>query len=195
MSGENDYGLSRYQLMELMSQRRDDGVALIREHGGMKAIADHLKTDLKSGISCKPGELEARTAAFGANFIPPSPPKSFLALCVDAVQDKTLLILIGAAIISLILGVSVEEEKVTRCNYTVRWVMKHVGGRVCLCVARELAGVLLGTGKGGAESQCPYSPSGFFFEMFNFRIFLKFQFLYSFLARGGGLQAFLHLQV
>ena len=133
MSGEHDYGLSRYQLMELMAQRRSDGVALIEEHGGMKAIADHLKTDLKSGISCRPGELEARTAAFGANVIPPSPPKSFLALCVDAVQDKTLLILIAAAIISLILGVSVEEEKVGYANAVYGWLIVHstwVEGRV-----------------------------------------------------------------
>ena len=98
--------------MELMAQRRSDGVALIEEHGGMKSLADHLKTDLKTGISCNPGELEARKSAFGSNFIPPSPPRNFLALCLDAVQDKTLLILIGAAIISIILGVTVEEQKV-----------------------------------------------------------------------------------
>ena len=42
--------------MELMAQRRSDGVALIEEHGGMKSLADHLKTDLKTGISCNPGE-------------------------------------------------------------------------------------------------------------------------------------------
>lgn len=116
--------------MELMAQRRGDAVALIREHGGMKAIADHLKTDLKGGISCKPGELEARTTAFGCNFIPPSPPKNFLSLCLDAVQDKTLLILIGAAILSIILGVTVEEQKVlAHCNlvlsHCIVWYWLH----------------------------------------------------------------------
>lgn len=109
---ESEFGLTKYQLMELMAQRRSDAVALIREHGGLKAIADHLKTDLKTGISCKPGELEARTGAFGSNYIPPKPPKAFLALCLDAIQDKTLLILIGAAIISIVLGVTVEVQKV-----------------------------------------------------------------------------------
>lgn len=114
-AGEHDYGLSRYQLVELMSQRRMDAVNLISEHGGVKAIAQHLKTDLKAGISNRPGELESRMSAFGANFIPPSPPKAFWALCLDALQDKTLLILIAAAIISIVLGVTVEEQKVIQC--------------------------------------------------------------------------------
>lgn len=112
---EHDYGLSRYQLMELMAQRRMDGVNLINEHGGLNAMAGHLKTNLKSGIQCTPGELESRGSAFGLNFIAPSPPKAFWALCLDALQDKTLLILIGAAVISIVLGVTVEEEKVREC--------------------------------------------------------------------------------
>lgn len=112
MAAELEYGLSRYQLMELMAQRRTDGVALIEEYGGLKCMAEHLKTDMKNGIRCNPGELESRRAMFGANFIPPQPPKGFLALCFDAIQDKTLLILTVAAIISIILGVTVEVRKV-----------------------------------------------------------------------------------
>lgn len=109
---EHDYNLSRYQLVELMAQRRMDGVNMISEHGGIKAIAEHLKTNLKSGINCRPGELDNRRSAFGVNAIPPSPPKAFWALCLDALQDKTLIILIGAAIISIVLGVTVEQQKV-----------------------------------------------------------------------------------
>ena len=109
---ESEFGISRYQLIELMAQRRMDGVNLIREHGGAKAIADHLKTDVKTGLSCKFGDLESRSAAFGVNVIPPSPSKAFWALCLDAIQDKTLLILIVAALVSIVLGVTVEEEKV-----------------------------------------------------------------------------------
>lgn len=109
-AAESEFGLTRYQLMELMSQRRSDAVALIEEYGGLKCMTEHLKTDTRSGIR---GELETRRAVFGANFIPPQPPKSFLALCLDAIQDKTLLILIAAAIISIILGVTVEVRKVS----------------------------------------------------------------------------------
>jgi len=39
------------------------------------------------------------------------PPKSFLALALDAIQDKTLIILIVAALVSIVLGVTVEEQK------------------------------------------------------------------------------------
>ena len=113
MAAESEYELTRYQLMELMAQRRRDGVALLEEYGGLKCMAEHLKTDLKSGIKVVPGGLESRRAVFGTNFIPPPPSKSFLALCLDAVQDKTLLLLTGAAIISIIIGLTVEEEKVS----------------------------------------------------------------------------------
>lgn len=112
MSADGDFGMSKYQLMELMSQRRGDAVAMVREYGGLKCISDHLKTDLKHGLRSNPGELESRKNTFGANYIPPTPPKYFIALCIDALQDKTLIILIVAAIISLILGVTVEEQKV-----------------------------------------------------------------------------------
>lgn len=113
MAAVDRFGLSKYQLMELMSQRRMDAVERIREYGGVEAIAEHLETNFKTGIRYSPGEIEARTAAFGVNSIPSQPPKSFLALCLDALQDKTLLILIGAAIISIVLGVTVELNKVT----------------------------------------------------------------------------------
>lgn len=113
MAAESEYGLSRYQLMELMAQRRKDGVSLLEEYGGLKCMAEHLKTDLKSGVKVGPGGFEARRAAFGVNFIPPPPSKSFISLCWDAVQDKTLLLLTGAAIISIIIGLTVEEEKVS----------------------------------------------------------------------------------
>ena len=112
MAAEPEYGLSRYQLMELMAQRRRDGVALLEEYGGLKCMAEHLKTDLKSGVKVGPGGLEPRRAVFGANFIPPPPSKAFISLCFDALQDKTLLLLIGAAIISIIIGLTVEENKV-----------------------------------------------------------------------------------
>lgn len=110
---EHDYGVSKYQLMELMAQRKMDGVNMVNEFGGVNTIAEHLKTDLKTGITCRLGELESRGSAFGNNVIPLRPPKAFWELCLDALQDKTLLILIGAAIISIVLGVTVEKQKVS----------------------------------------------------------------------------------
>ena len=39
-------------------------------------------------------EIETRMKVFGRNYIDPVPPKSFLALVLDALQDKVLIILI-----------------------------------------------------------------------------------------------------
>ena len=49
-------------------------------------------------------DLEHRRQVFGANTIPPKPPKTFLQLVWEALQDVTLIILEVAAIISLALA-------------------------------------------------------------------------------------------
>ena len=46
-------------------------------------------------------DLARRREVFGSNVIPPKPPKSFLQLVWEALQDITLIILMIAAIISL----------------------------------------------------------------------------------------------
>ena len=53
------------------------------------------------GIRGTPEDIERRIEVFGSNVIPPKPPKSFLHLVWEALQDVTLIILIVAAIISL----------------------------------------------------------------------------------------------
>ena len=112
------FGVSAYQLVELMSlrtnnERRD----ALSEYEGAEGLMGLLKTNVKTGLSKDPIELENRRAVFGANVIPDVPPKSFIALCFDAIQDKTLIILMVAAIISIILGVTVEED-----NSGIAWI-------------------------------------------------------------------------
>ena len=74
-----------------------------------------LQVNLKTGLKQDPAKLERRRRAFGANMIPDAPPKSFLALSLDlyldAIQDKTLIILMVAAVASIFLGVTVEPNK------------------------------------------------------------------------------------
>lgn len=57
-----------------------------------------------AGLSGNPVDLEHRRKVFGGNVIPPKPPKSFLQLVWEAVQDVTLIILLCAAILSLALS-------------------------------------------------------------------------------------------
>ena len=106
------YGVSAFQLVELMSLRtlneRQEGLA---EYEGVEGLMGMLQVNLKTGLEQDPVELERRRRAFGTNVIPDAPPKSFLALCLDAIQDKTLIILMVAAIASIILAVTVEPNK------------------------------------------------------------------------------------
>ena len=56
------------------------------------------------GLSGDSADLEHRRDVFGSNTIPPRPPKGFLELVWEALQDVTLIILQLAAVISLLLS-------------------------------------------------------------------------------------------
>ena len=68
-----------------------------------------------SGLSGSPVDLEHRRKVFGTNVIPPKPPKSFLQLVWEAIQDVTLIILLVAALISL--GLSFYPGDKSKCKY------------------------------------------------------------------------------
>src|SRR5690606_10652678 len=57
-----------------------------------------------------PTDLEHRREVFGANSIPPKPPKTFLQLVWAALQDMTLIILQVAAFVSLVLAFIETDE-------------------------------------------------------------------------------------
>ena len=109
----NRFGLSRLELKILMSKRKEEAVLAVEKLEGVESIAAQLETNLKEGLRGAPEDLESRRSFYGANVLPHNPPKSFLSLCLDAIQDPTLIILIVAAIISIALGVGVEERKVS----------------------------------------------------------------------------------
>ncbi len=88
MSTGSQFGVSCYQLVELMAERGKEGEANLLEYGGVEGLANHLKTNLKLGVSDNPNELEARRREYGANCIPPVPPKSFLLLAFEALQVR-----------------------------------------------------------------------------------------------------------
>ena len=81
-----------------------------------------------TGLSGSAADLEQRVKVFNSNIIPPKPPKSFLQLVWEALQDVTLIILIVAAIISLGLSfypIGEEEEegsKYLNCFYQFKGI-------------------------------------------------------------------------
>ncbi|XP_066903814.1 plasma membrane calcium-transporting ATPase 2 isoform X2 [Halyomorpha halys] len=95
------YGISLKQLRELMEHRGREGVVKVQEFGGVQEICKKLYTSPSEGLSGSQPDLEHRRETFGSNTIPPKPPKTFLQLVWEALQDITLIILEIAALVSL----------------------------------------------------------------------------------------------
>ena len=85
----------------------------INKAGGHLGIAE-LKTDPKVGLcgtELSEESLARRKEAFGVNEFEYPPPKSFLQLCRDALDDLTVQILCVAAIISLGIGAGLPKHR------------------------------------------------------------------------------------
>ncbi|XP_014482520.1 PREDICTED: plasma membrane calcium-transporting ATPase 2 isoform X5 [Dinoponera quadriceps] len=95
------YGVTLKQLRELMELRGREGVNKINGYGGVQEICKKLYTSPSEGLSGSTADIQHRRDTFGSNMIPPKPPKTFLQLIWDALQDVTLIILEVAALVSL----------------------------------------------------------------------------------------------
>jgi len=61
MATTSQFGLSRYQLQELMSQKGKDGQKRLSEYDGVLGIADLLRSNVKGGArrgTARPGVKE-----------------------------------------------------------------------------------------------------------------------------------------
>lgn len=76
----------------------------LHDLGGPIRLGELLKTHLSRGLTDHQENLPTRLTHFGSNVLPQKPSKSLLQLIWLALQDKVLIILIIAAIISLALG-------------------------------------------------------------------------------------------
>ncbi|EPB77115.1 cation transporter/ATPase [Ancylostoma ceylanicum] len=82
-----EYGASLEELRALMEYRGAEAKEKIdADYGGITGLCERLKTDPNNGIPNTTTELERRRAVFGANEIPPHPPKCFLQLVWEALQ-------------------------------------------------------------------------------------------------------------
>lgn len=98
------YRISLKELRELMEHRGREGIQRIQDFGGIEGIMEKLYTSSDKGLSGNRQDTEHRRETFGSNVIPPKPPKTFIQLVCEAVQDITLIILIVAAVVSLVLS-------------------------------------------------------------------------------------------
>jgi Ca2+-transporting ATPase len=106
-------------LSEVVEDRDNEQLAIWE---GIKGLAEKLDSSLERGLSKEDATSEMRHfkfvynliftefVRFGLNRVHKKAPKTFLSLFFSALQDKTLIILLISAIVSIILGVYVEEE-------------------------------------------------------------------------------------
>lgn len=111
MEVDNLFPLSTDTLAKLVDPKNPD---LFKELGGLEGLGRSLHADLKRGLSPPPqeeldllaeNELEARRVTkYAKNILPPPPQETLFDMIFGALQDKILLLLIGAAVISIVLG-------------------------------------------------------------------------------------------
>lgn len=88
-----------------MELRQVEAVQAIKQkYRDANGLCTALRSNPNQGLSGDEKDLIERREIFGANVIPPKPPKTFLELVWEALQDVTLIILEVAAIISLALA-------------------------------------------------------------------------------------------
>ncbi|XP_066329558.1 calcium-transporting ATPase 5, plasma membrane-type-like isoform X1 [Miscanthus floridulus] len=102
------FGIGEEQLTVMT---RDHNYSALQEYGGVKGLANLLKTNLEKGIHGDEADLSCRANAFGPNRYPRKKGRSFWVFLWEACQDITLVILIIAAVISLVLGIATEGIK------------------------------------------------------------------------------------
>lgn len=94
-----------------MEHRGREGIQRLQEFDGVQGVMERLYTSGDKGLSGSRADVEHRRETFGSNVIPPKPPKTFIQLVCEAVQDITLIILIVAAVVSLVLSFYKPEEE------------------------------------------------------------------------------------
>ncbi|KAL2553919.1 Calcium-transporting ATPase 10 [Forsythia ovata] len=98
-------------LEELVSMSREHDLSLLEQQGGVKGVADKIKSNLEKGVPGDETDLIDRKLAFGSNTYPRKKGRSFWRFLWEACRDTTLIILMVAAAASLALGIKSEGIK------------------------------------------------------------------------------------
>ncbi|KAG8370293.1 hypothetical protein BUALT_Bualt14G0101900 [Buddleja alternifolia] len=90
--------------------KQNEGAKLV-ELGGVKEIANSLKTNVQHGIRSSIGEILIRRRTFGSNFYVEARRKSFVHLLGQALNHLPIVLLLISAVVSLALGISKHGPK------------------------------------------------------------------------------------
>ncbi|XP_065849241.1 calcium-transporting ATPase 8, plasma membrane-type-like [Euphorbia lathyris] len=108
LTPDGDFGIGQEPLSTMT---RDHKFNELEEIGGAKGVADLLKTSPEKGIHGDDADLLKRKNVFGSNTYPQKKGRSFWMFLWEAWQDLTLIILMVAAVASLVLGIKTEGIK------------------------------------------------------------------------------------
>ncbi|KAL1541478.1 Calcium-transporting ATPase 10, plasma membrane-type [Salvia divinorum] len=103
-----DFGISSEELVAIS---KEHDLSLLQRNGGVKGLAEKLKSNQDNGVSGDESDLIKRKNAFGSNTYPRKKGRSFWRFVWDACRDTTLIILMVAATASLVLGIKTEGIK------------------------------------------------------------------------------------
>lgn len=102
MAGTAHFGVKVTELQDLIQSKGAEAKEKLNEHfNGIESLCQKLNTSVTDGLVGNSEDIQRRTQVFGRNEIPPKPPKSFLRLAFEAVQDTTLILLIVCAIVTI----------------------------------------------------------------------------------------------
>ncbi|XP_021815933.1 calcium-transporting ATPase 10, plasma membrane-type-like isoform X2 [Prunus avium] len=104
-SSAGDFPIGQEQLVSVTKYHN---FPALQQYGGVKGLGDLLKTNLDKGIHGDDADLLKRKNAFGTNTYPKKKKRSFWTFLWEAWQDLTLIILMVAAVASLVLGIKTE---------------------------------------------------------------------------------------
>jgi len=105
-SQDSPFRVTKEQLAALVDPKSPEKLKALN---GVKAICKSLRVDPSTGLSPDEGgdsPFADRRKAFGKNVLPEAKSKSFMQLVWEAYNDKTLIMLSIAAVVSLIVGIS-----------------------------------------------------------------------------------------
>jgi len=97
--------------MKKNSSTKEGVAAIVEKYGGVGLLASALGTDMSGGL--RQSKVLRMRELFGSNKLKEAEMKSFLSFFLEAFEDPTLLILVGAAVLSLGFGFAMNkpEEK------------------------------------------------------------------------------------
>ncbi|XP_027177381.1 calcium-transporting ATPase 10, plasma membrane-type-like isoform X3 [Coffea eugenioides] len=103
-----DFDISQEELSQMS---REHEISALQQYGGVKGVAEKLKTSLEKGIRGDETDILKRKNIFGSNTYPRKKGRSFWRFLWEACRDTTLIILMVAAAASLALGIKTEGIK------------------------------------------------------------------------------------